>query len=145
VEAKSGGAVRKPLVIFAHSDGYDRLHQVASMALTAAVTGREVVIVLFFWALHAVVTGRMDEPRFGGLDPELTGQTAARAATGNNPPPSEMLAMARATGRVRILACSASTQLMGLDPQQTPGVVDEVVGMSTILRVTLDGPNLIYI
>lgn len=143
--AKISGGVKKPLVIFAHSDGYDRMRQMASMALTAAVTGREVVIVLFFGALRAVVTSSMDETVFSGRTVEAAGELARRVATGNNPPPSEMLSMARDTGRVRLLACSASTQLMGLELEKTAGVVDEVVGMSTILRVTLDGPNLIYL
>lgn len=144
MEKKAGGS-RKPLVIFAHSDGYDRMHQMASMALTAAVTGREVVIVLFFWALRAVVSGTMDDPVFIGRADEDAETVVGRIMTGNNPPPSEMLAMARDTGQVRILACSASTRYMGLDLEKTAAVVDEVVGMSTILRVTLDGPNLIYL
>ena len=89
--------------------------------------------------------GSMDQLVFNANDPELARETASRVATGNNPPPSEMLSMARQTGRVRILACSASMQMMGLDHQKTAAAVDEVVGMSTILRVALDGPNLIYL
>ncbi len=145
MEYSTGSSSRKPLVIFAHSDGYDRMHQMTSMALTAAVTGREVLLVLFFWALRAVVNGSMDQLVFNANDPELARETASRVATGNNPPPSEMLSMARQTGRVRILACSASMQMMGLDHQKTAAAVDEVVGMSTILRVALDGPNLVYL
>jgi peroxiredoxin family protein len=136
---------KKPLVIFAHSDSYDRLHQVASMALTAAVTGRQVVVVFFFWALRALVRGGLDEKKFSAVSAEAAAGAAARLAVGNNPPPSEMLAMARETGQVKFYACSASMQYMGLELEETARAVDEVVGMSTILRLTLDGPNLVYI
>ena len=136
---------KKPLVIFAHSDGYDRLYQVASLALTAAHSGRQVIVVFFFWALDAFVSGRMDEPVFAAESQSAAEEVKRRMLTGNNPPPSEMLRMARETGLVKLYACSASVQYTGLDLAETASQVDEVVGLATILRLTLDGPNLIYI
>ena len=136
---------KKPLVIFAHSDGYDRLYQVASLALTAAHSGRQVIVVFFFWALDAFVSGRMDEPVFAAESQSAAAEVMRRMLTGNNPPPSEMLRMARETGLVKLYACSASVQYTGLDLAETASQVDEVVGLATILRLTLDGPNLIYI
>ncbi len=136
---------KQPLVIFAHSDGYDRLYQMASLALTAAHTGRQVTVVFFFWALEAFVSGRMDEPVFAAESQSAAEQAKRRISTGNNPPPSEMLRMARETGLVKLYACSASVQYTGLDLAETASQVDEVVGLATILRLTLDGPNLIYI
>lgn len=141
-ESKAGV---QPLVIFAHSDGFDRLYQTASIALTAAVSGRPVAVVLFFWALRAVVKGEMDEFVFSAASGQATQQAGKKIATTNNPPPSEMLQMARETGRVRLYACSASIQYMGLELEETVKAVDEVVGLSTILRLSLDGPETIYI
>ena len=136
---------KQPLVIFAHSDGYDRLYQMASLALTAAHSGRQVTVVFFFWALHALVTDSMDELTFTAESRSAAEQAKRRISTGNNPPPSEMLRLARETGMVKLYACSASVQYAGLDPAQAASCVDEVVGLATILRLTLDGPNLIYI
>jgi len=136
---------KQPLAIFAHSDGYDRLFQVASMALTAAHSGRQVMVVFFFWALEAFVSGRMDEPVLAAESQSAAAEVKRRILTGNNPPPSEMLRMARETGLVKLYACSASVQYTGLDLAETASKVDEVVGLATILRLTLDGPNLIYI
>lgn len=143
-ENKSKASVQ-PLVIFAHSDGFDRLYQTASIALTAAVSGRPVAVVLFFWALRAVVKGKMDEFVFAAASEEAAQEAGKKITTGNNPPPSEMLRMARETGRVRLYACSASIQYMGLGLEETAKAVDEVVGLSTILRLSLDGPETIYI
>jgi peroxiredoxin family protein len=136
---------KKSLVIFAHSDGFDRLYQMASIALTAAVSGRPVVVVLFFWALQAVVKGMMDEPRITTGDHEVKEEILRRVKSTNNPPPSVMLSMARETGLVRLLACSASMQYLGLELEETARAVDEVVGMPTILRVALESVETIYI
>ena len=135
----------KPLVIYAHSDGFDRLYQVASIALTSAVSGRPVAVVLFFWALRAVVLGKMDEPVFSTISPQPAETARGLITTTNNPPPSQMLNMARETGKVRLYACSASMQYMGLELKQTAVAVDEVVGLSTILRLARDCHQAIYI
>ncbi|HUU28091.1 MAG TPA: DsrE family protein [archaeon] len=136
---------KKPLVIFAHSDGFDRLYQMSSIALTSAANGHPVVIALFFWALRAVARGKMDELRFSALDPEAQRETERRVRSANNPLPSEMLSMARETGMVRLLACSASVQYLGLELEETASKVDEIVGMATILRLAQDAAEVIYI
>lgn len=136
---------KKPLVIFAHSDGFDKLYQVTSIALTATVSGRPVIVVLFFWALRAVVAGTADELVFSASVPGVAEAARDKIATSNNPKPSEMLNMARESGRLKLLACSASMQYMGLEIEETHQAVDEVVGMSTILRLSEQANEIIYI
>lgn len=136
---------RQPLVIFAHSDGFDKLYQVTSIALTAAVSGRPVAVVLFFWALRAVVRGEMDEMVFAAASPSAAEAAREKVSTSNNPNPSEMLSMARESGRLKLFACSASMQYVGLELEETKRAVDEVVGMSTILRLSQGGGQIIYI
>ncbi len=143
--AEESGAQPRPLVIMAHSDGFDRLYQLGSIALTAAVSGRPVVVVLFFWALRAVVTGEMDEPHFSASDSRAAAEMAERVALVNNPPPSKLLAMARETGQVQLVACSASMQYLGLELECTAAAVDRVVGLATILRLASQGGELIYL
>jgi peroxiredoxin family protein len=87
----------------------------------------------------------MDEPRVTAGDHEVKEEILRRVKSTNNPPPSVMLSMARETGLVRLLACSASMQYLGLGLEETARVVDEVVGMPTILRVALEGVETIYI
>ncbi|MBW7995654.1 MAG: hypothetical protein FVQ81_03565 [Candidatus Glassbacteria bacterium] len=139
------GSGPKPLVIFAHSDGFDKLYQVASIALTAAVSGKPVVVVLFFWALRAVVGGTADEPVFSACAPGAAEAARRKIATSNNPKPSEMLLMARESGRLKLFACSASMQFMDLELEDTRAAVNEVVGMSTILRLSEQAGEVIYI
>jgi len=136
---------KKPLVIFAHSDGFDRLYQVASIALTATVSGRPVAVVFFFWALRAVVGGTMDELVFSAAAPGAAETAREKISTSNNPKPSEMLEMARDSGRLKLLACSASMHYMGLELEAVREVVDEVVGLPTILRLSSQADEILYI
>jgi peroxiredoxin family protein len=135
----------RPLVIMAHSDGFDRFYQVASIALTAAVSGRPVAVVLYFWALKAVAEGRMDELVFSAATPGFSEAAREKIATSNNPKPSEMLKMARESGKLKVLACSASMSYMGLELETVREVADEVVGLSTILRLSAQAGQILYI
>ena len=38
-------------VLFAHNATYDKLHQVATLGLTAAAMGKDVIVVLLFWTI----------------------------------------------------------------------------------------------
>jgi peroxiredoxin family protein len=38
-------------VIFAHNAGYDKLHQVGTLGLTAAAMSKDVTVVLLFWTI----------------------------------------------------------------------------------------------
>lgn len=50
---------QKPrFVIFAHNATYDKLHQVATLGLTAAAMGKEVTVVLLFWTIRKLAQGR---------------------------------------------------------------------------------------
>ena len=47
-------------VLFAHNATYDKLHQVATLGLTAAAMGKEVIVVLLFWTIKKLAEGKID-------------------------------------------------------------------------------------
>lgn len=51
-------------VIFAHNATYDKLHQVATLGMTAAAMGKDVIIVLLFWTIKKLAEGRIDQIDF---------------------------------------------------------------------------------
>ena len=51
-------------VLFAHNATYDKLHQVATLGLTAAAMGKDVTVVLLFWTIKKLAEGRIDEVDF---------------------------------------------------------------------------------
>lgn len=94
-----------------------RLAEAAAMAAAAASLGTDVTLVWLAGALQAFASGRLDE------EPGGTG-TAVR-----------LLAEARETGRVRMLACSAAAVGSGVSPQRVRERVDDIVGWPTILSL----------
>ena len=51
-------------VIFAHHATYDTLHQVATLGLTAAAMGKEVIVILLFWTIKKLAEGKIDQVDF---------------------------------------------------------------------------------
>ena len=46
-------------VIFAHHATYDTLHQVATLGLTAAAMGKDVIVILLFWTIKKLAEERL--------------------------------------------------------------------------------------
>src|SRR6478609_6857450 len=97
------------LLILAHGGSWDMRFQISSLAASAAAAGARVDVALFFGALDAWAGGRWDEH-----DPAPP-VSAARLEALAMPPLSSMLAAGRASGSIRVYACSASARLVGLD------------------------------
>src|SRR5262244_2093206 len=92
-------------VLFAHSATYDKLHQVATLGLTASAMGKDVTVVLLFWTIKKLEEGRLDELDF---PPEYSGQAeeVARLLRERKVPRiSEMFKDARSVGQFKVVAC----------------------------------------
>jgi peroxiredoxin family protein len=61
-------------VIFAHNATYDKLHQVATLGMTAAAMGKDVIVVLLFWTIKKLAEGKIDQIDF---PPEYAGSAEA--------------------------------------------------------------------
>src|SRR6185436_7299801 len=113
-------------VLFAHNATYDKLHQVATLGLTAAAMGKEVIVVLLFWTIKKLAEGRIDEIDF---PPEYaaSGKDVARLLQEKKVPKiSEMFAEAKLVGKLRMIACSAGLEYMGVDGEAVSMEVDEL-------------------
>jgi peroxiredoxin family protein len=132
-------------VLLCHGGGWDRLYQAFSAAAAAAAAGRSVTVVLYFQALDRVLGAGLDHLE---LDPPHPGREAAlaeRAELAGIPALSSLLTTARRTGRVKVLACSASMALGGHDAATSRAVIDEVVGWPTVLRLMDQAGHVLYL
>jgi peroxiredoxin family protein len=123
-------------VIFAHNSTYDKLHQVATIGMTAAAMGKDVIVVLLFWTIKKLAEGKIDQLDF---PPEYAGsaEEVARLLKEKNVPKiSEMFQDAKHVGKFRLIACSAGLEYMGVDGQAVETRVDEVLGLPAILKLT---------
>lgn len=121
----------------------DRLHHGLALAATAAAMGRPTTVVLFQGALWALVTGQADVPCLDGLPDEVA--AALTAGHERHPaPPSRLLQDARSFG-VRVYACSGSVELAGLEVADVLRIVDDVLGLPTILRRAGDDAEIVVV
>ncbi|MBD0316258.1 MAG: hypothetical protein ICV75_06170 [Nitrospiraceae bacterium] len=138
-------AQKSKFVIFAHNATYDKLHQVATLGLTAAAMGKEVIVVLLFWTIKKLAQGRIDEidfpPEYAASSEEVTRLLKEKKV----PKISEMFQDARLVGTFRVIACSAGLEYMGVDSAAVERSVDEVLGLPTILSLTADAETKLFI
>ncbi|HJU03998.1 MAG TPA: hypothetical protein VJ692_02525 [Nitrospiraceae bacterium] len=132
-------------VIFAHNATYDKLHQVATLGLTASAMGKDVIVVLLFWTIKKLADGRIDAidfpPEYSGSADEVSRLLKEKKV----PKISEMFTEARQVGHFRIIACSAGLEYMGVDGDVVAKNVDEVMGLPAILTLTAGAETTLFI
>ena len=141
-------SMRPPLpkfVLFAHNATYDKLHQVATLGLTAAAMGKDVIVILLFWTIKKLAEGKFDQidfpPEYAG-SAEVVGRLLKEKQV---PTISQMFEEAKLVGNVRIIACSAGLEYMGVDGEAVSKQVDEVMGLPAILSLTADAETKLFI
>ncbi len=138
-------ATNPKFVIFAHNATYDKLHQVATLGMTAAAMGKDVIIVLLFWTIKKLAEGRIDEVDFPPEYASAAGEVTRLLKEKNVPKISEMLQDAKHVGTVRLIACSAGLEYMGVDSMAVEKNVDEVMGLPAILKLTAEAETKLFI
>src|SRR5574342_848736 len=91
-------------VIFAHNATYDKLHQVATLGLTAAAMGKDVIVILLFWTIKKLAEGKIDQIDFPPEYAGSAGEVARLLKEKKVPKTSEMFEEAKLVGKVRIIA-----------------------------------------
>ena len=132
-------------VIFAHNATYDKLHQVATIGLTAAAMGKDVIVVLLFWTIKKLAEGRVDDIDFPPEYEDRAGDVRRLLREKNVPRISQMFADARQIGQFRLVACSAGLEYMGVDSDVVAKSVDEVLGLPAILSLTAGAETTLFI
>jgi peroxiredoxin family protein len=132
-------------VIFAHNATYDKLHQVATLGLTAAAMGKDVIVILLFWTIKKLAEGKIDAMDFPPEYAASAEQVARLLRDKNVPKISDMFQEARLVGRFRLIACSAGLEYMGVEADAVEKSVDEVLGLPAILTLTAQAETKLFI
>ena len=132
-------------VIFAHNSTYDKLHQVATLGLTAPAMGKDVIVILLFWTIKKLAEGKIDHIDFPPEYAASAEEVARLLKEKKVPAISEMFHEARLVGRFRLIACSAGLEYMGVEPGAVERHVDEVLGLPSILSLTAQAETKLFI
>jgi peroxiredoxin family protein len=150
------------LAIFLHSSRYDRLYQAVNLLLTASSMRWKCHLFLFFDALGSFMAGKWDEVNLPGANGEESGErrdsTHAAALypwrrelqinleTANFPSLYNLLEQARSQEiPAHVYACSTSIRLLNLDTREVKTRVDEIIGLTSMLRIAAGAMHAIYI
>jgi len=139
------GGAKPRFVIYAHNATYDKLHQVATLGLTAAAMGKDVMVVLLFWTIKKLAEGRLNEldfpPEYAAQAPEVARLIRERKV----PLITDMFREAKEVGHLKLVACSAGLEYMGVDAQAVNDGVDEVMGLPAILSAAAGAETTLFI
>lgn len=132
-------------VIFAHNATYDKLHQVATLGMTASAMGKDVIVVLLFWTIKKLAEGKIDQIDFPSEYAESAGEVARLLKERKVPKISEMFQDAKRVGKFRLIACSAGLEYMGVESTAVEKNVDEVLGLPAIISLTAGAETTLFI
>jgi len=137
--------LKPKFVIFAHNATYDKLHQVATLGMTASAMGKDVIVVLLFWTIKKLAEGQVDQIDFP-LEYAASAEQVARLLQEKKVPKiSEMFRDAKHVGAFRLIACSAGLEYMGVESAAVESKVDEVMGLPAILSLTAGAETTLFI
>jgi peroxiredoxin family protein len=117
------------LVIFSGTD--DKLVAAATLAAGAAALGKPVKIFLQYWGLNAFRADSIDKDH--GLAPEAGEEGKAKVAAAmarGQASWADTMRAAKELGEVDIQACSASMDILQLQPEDLDPLVDGVEGVA---------------
>ena len=132
-------------VIFAHNATYDKLHQVATLGMTASAMGKDVIVVLLFWTIKKFAEGKIDQIDFPSEYAESAEEVARLLKERKVPKISEMFQDAKRVGKFRLIACSAGLEYMGVENTAVEKNVDEVLGLPAIISLTAGAETTLFI
>ena len=137
---------KKPrFVIFLHGGTYDKLHQAATIGMTAAAMGKDVYVFLMFWAIKKLAMGELDRIDFSPAY-EMHAEEVARIMTEKKVPKiSEMFEEAKQVGSFKLIACSAGLEYMSVKYEDFASKVDDVMGLPLILNLAADAETTLFI
>src|SRR4026208_2555298 len=143
--SRSMSQPKPKFVLFAHNATYDKLHQVATLGLTAAAMGKDVIVILLFWTIKKLAEGKIDQvdfpPEYAASADEVTRLLKEKKV----PRISEMFQDAKHVGRFRLIACSAGLEYMGVDSAAVEKNVDEAMGLPALIALTADAETKLFI
>ena len=138
--------MNKRMSLVVSSGTADKLGTVASLVAGAAAMEIDVELLLTFWGLDAFRKGARERPpRLDAAYADDGVALIARMRARSAPHWLDTLRDARAIGSVRISACSASMELLGLTPGDLEDVVDEVTGVATFVDRAKDADIAMFV
>jgi len=136
---------KKRLAIIAHGGTIDRLYPVFILASAAAAMDMETHIYFTFWGLTMLRKGAMEKAGLPTMYKDMEAQLKKKLGEMKYPTPYEMLKRLKATGMLKIYACSPTMEMFGVKKEDLIPEVDEIAGAVAFLDVASDADVTLFV
>jgi peroxiredoxin family protein len=114
--------------IILHSGEWDRIYHAFNIASVLSSMGEETIVFLTYWALRNIC----ENIKFFERDEEKRAIEEG-IQKGIIKELEHIVNLGKSFGKLRIIACSASMELFGIDKEKLPRWVDKVGGLSEVI------------
>jgi peroxiredoxin family protein len=128
----------KKLALVVHSGTLDKLLCAFTLGSTAVAMDIETHIYFTFWGLTMLKKGAMENAQLPATYKQYEGMLKTKLKEMKYPTPYEMLKRMKASGNVKIYACSPTMQMFGITKDTLIPEVDQIAGAAAFLDIAAD-------
>jgi len=129
---------KKKLAMIVHSGTLDRIYCAFILGSTATSMDIETHLYFTFWGLNMLVKGAMEKAGLPATYKHLEGQLKEKLGEMRYPTPYELLKRMKASGLLKIYACSPTMKMFGVKKEDLIPEVDEIAGAAAFLDLASD-------
>jgi len=129
---------KKKLAIIVHSGTLDRLYCAFILGSTATAMDMETHLYFTFWGLNMLVKEGLKKAGLPATYKHLEEHLKKKLGEMKYPTLYELLKRMKASGLLKIYACSPTMQMFGIKKEDLIPEVDEIAGAAAFLEIALD-------
>jgi len=129
---------RKKLAAIVHSGTLDRLYCAFILGSTATAIGMEVHLYFTFWGLKMLTKGGLERAGLPATYKHLEEQMKKKLEEMKYPTLHELLKRMKASGLLKIYACSPTMEMFNVKKEDLIPEVDEIAGATAFLDLASD-------
>ncbi|GAG62410.1 hypothetical protein ES703_20570 [subsurface metagenome] len=129
---------KRKLAIIVHSGTLDRLYCAFTLGSTATAMDMETHLYFTFWGLNMLVKGALEKAGLPATYKHMEEQLKKRLGEMKYPTPYELLKRMKASGLLKIYACSPTMEMFGIKKEDLIPEVDEIAGAAAFLDIASD-------
>jgi peroxiredoxin family protein len=129
---------KQKIAIIVHSGTIDQLLCAFILGSTAVAMDWEAHLYFTFWGLTMLKKGEMDKAGLPAMYKHLEEHLAKKLKEMNYPTPYEMLKRMKASGNLKLYACTPTMQMFDIKKEDLIPEVDSLAGAATFLDVAAD-------
>ncbi|UCE15896.1 MAG: DsrE/DsrF/DrsH-like family protein [Candidatus Bathyarchaeota archaeon] len=129
---------RKKLALIVHSGTLDKLLCAFILGSTATAMDMEAHIYFTFWGLNMLAKGALEKAGLPATYKHMEERLKKKLREMKYPTPYEMLKRMKASGLLKIYACSPTMEMFGVKKEDLIPEVDTIAGAAAFLDLASD-------